>query len=99
MRNFVYEQAVAEVAQSLGLPKRLVNKAYRSYWRVVREHISQLPLKDDLSDEEFAQLQPNVNIPSIGKLYVTQEKYRWLKDKFEKIKQYREENNVEDNED
>ena len=58
-----------------------------------------MPLKENLSEEEFAKLQPNVNIPSIGKLYVTQEKYRWLKDKFEKIKQYREDNNAEDNED
>jgi hypothetical protein len=83
----------------LSLPKKLVNKIYRAYWRAVREHICTLPLKENLSEEEFAKLQPNVNIPSIGKLYVTQEKYRWLKDKFEKIKQYREDNNAEDNED
>lgn len=99
MRNFVYERIINEVAESLSLPKRIVDRAYRSYWRVVREHISKLPLKEDLSDEEFAQLQPNVNIPSIGKLYVTQERYRLLKDKFEKIKQYRENSNVEDNKD
>lgn len=99
MRNFVYERIINEVAESLSLPKKIVDRAYRSYWRVVREHISQLPLKEDLSDEEFTQLQPNVNIPSIGKLYVTQERYRLLKDKFEKIKQYRENSNVEDNKD
>lgn len=99
MRDFNYERIVTEVAESLGLPKKLVDRAYRSYWRVVREHISSLPLKDDLTDEEFNQLQPNVNIPSIGKLYVTIGKYRWLKDKFEQIKQYRENNNAEDNED
>lgn len=99
MRDFNYEKIVTEVAESLGLPKKLVDRAYRSYWRAVREHISSLPLKDDLTDEEFNQLQPNVNIPSIGKLYVTIGKYRWLKDKFEQIKQYRENNNAEDNED
>ena len=99
MRDFVYKQAVSDVAEQLSLPKKLVNKIYRAYWRAVREHICTLPLKENLSEEEFAKLQPNVNIPSIGKLYVTQEKYRWLKDKFEKIKQYREDNNAEDNED
>ena len=99
MRDLIYEKVVAEVADSLGLSKRLVNRAYRSYWRVVREHISSLPLKEDLSDEEFAKLQPNVNIPSIGKLYVTAEKYRWLKDKFKQIRQIRENRNAEDNED
>lgn len=99
MRDLIYEKVVAEVANSLGLSKRLVDRAYRSYWRVVREHISTLPLKEDLSDEEFAKLQPNVNIPSIGKLYVTAEKYRWLKDKFKQIRQIRENRNAEDNED
>ena len=95
MRDLIYEKVVAEVADSLGLSKRLVDRAYRSYWRVVREHISSLPLKEDLSDEEFAKLQPNVNIPSIGKLYVTAEKYRWLKDKFKQIRQIRENRNAE----
>ena len=99
MRDLIYEKVVAEVADSLGLSKRLVDRAYRSYWRVVREHISSLPLKEDLSDEEFAKLQPNVNIPSIGKLYVTAEKYRWLKDKFKQIRQIRENRNAEDNKD
>lgn len=100
MRDLIYQRIVTEVAESLNLPKKLVDRAYRSYWRAVREHISSLPLKEDLSDEEFAKLQPNVNIPSIGKLYVTQGKYRWLKDRFEKIKQLRQEsNNVKDNKD
>lgn len=97
MRNFAYEQIVSEVAESLSLPKRFVDRVYKSYWRAVREHISSLPLKDDITDEEFIKCKPNVNIPSIGKLYVTLEKYRWLKDKFEKIKQYREDNDAEDN--
>lgn len=101
MRNFIYEEAVAKVAEELQLPKKFVDRVYRSYWKAVREHIAELPLKDDLSDEEFIRLQPNVNIPSIGKLYVTVEKYRWWKDKFEYIKQMREnrEKDAEDNED
>lgn len=100
MRNFTYEQAIAEVAENLHLSKRFVDRVYRSYWKAVREHISSLPLKDDLSDEQFAQLQPNVNIPSIGKLYVTFDKYRWCKDRFEYIKQLREsKSNAENNKD
>lgn len=99
MRNFIYEQALAEVAENLNLSKKFVDKVYRSYWKAVREYVSSLPLKQDLTDEEFSQLQPNINIPSIGKLYITAEKYRWLKNKFEQIKQYRENNDAENNED
>jgi hypothetical protein len=39
----------------------------------------------DLTDEEFLALRPNVNIPSIGKLYVTLDRYRRMK-KYERIK-------------
>lgn len=73
------DEAIAEVAKNMGLPKCFVNKVYRAYWRSVREHIIALPLKDDLSDKEFSKLQPNVNIPSIGKLYVTLDRYKRVK--------------------
>lgn len=101
MKDAVYNRIITEVSENLDLPKVFVDKVYKAYWRVVREHISSLPLKEDLSDEQFTQLKPNVNIPSIGKLYVTLEKYRWCKDKFEYIKQIRQNNNtdVKDNKD
>jgi hypothetical protein len=41
-------------------------------------------LKEDLSDEEFLKLKPNVNIPSLGKFYVTLERYRKVKARFNK---------------
>lgn len=101
MRNLSYERIVSEVAENLSLPKQFVDRVYKSYWRAVREYISMLPLKDDLSDEEFTQLKQNINIPSIGKLYITLGKYRWYKNKFQYIKQLQENknNNVTDNED
>ena len=77
-----YGEIIREVAKDTGLPIRLVDRTYRAYWRVVREHICSLPLKDDLTDEEFMQLQPNVNIPSIGKLHVTLDRYHRMKKMF-----------------
>jgi len=77
-----YEEAVHQVSDSVGLPTGLVDKIYKAYWKAVREHIKSLPLKEDLTDEEFSQLRPNVNIPSIGKLYVTLDKYKRLKEHY-----------------
>lgn len=74
-----YKEIISEVAKSLGLPDKLVDRTYRAYWRAIREHIVELPLKEDLSEEEFMLLQPNVNIPSIGKLYITYDRYRRMK--------------------
>lgn len=74
-----YNEIISEVAEKLAIPKETVNKVYRAYWKVIREHITSLPLKVDLDDEEFGRLQPNVNIPSIGKLYVTLDRYKRMK--------------------
>lgn len=74
-----FEEIITEASRKLGLPRELVEKTYKAYWKGVREHISSLPLKQDLSDEDFLKLQPNVNIPSIGKLYVTLDRYKRMK--------------------
>lgn len=80
-----YDEIISKVADSQGLPKRVVDKSYRAFWRVIREHITALPLKSELTDEEFLSLQPNVNIPSIGKLYVTLDRYKRMKRLYEKF--------------
>lgn len=74
-----YDDIIKQVAGELSLPVALVNRAYRAYWKSVRQHICSLPLKDSLTDEEFIKCRPNVNIPSIGKLYVTLDRYHNLK--------------------
>lgn len=84
-----YNDIISAVAEKTGIPKKVVDKSYKAYWKAVREHITSLPLKKDLTDEEFSKLQPNVNIPSIGKLYVTKERYRSLKNQHKYIKEHR----------
>lgn len=74
--------AYAYISEKLGLPKKLVKSVYMSYWKAVREHIISLPLKEDLTDEEFIKLRPNVNIPSIGKFNITLERYKALKNNY-----------------
>ena len=83
------EDIIGRVAEEMCLPKQLVKRAYTSYWKAVREHIISLPLKKDLTDEEFLALRPNVNIPSIGKLYVTLDRYhrvKYIHNKFKESK-------------
>lgn len=86
-----YDEIIASVSASLGLPKGLVDKAYKSYWKAVREHITSMPLKEDLTDEEFMRLRPNVNIPSIGKLHVTLDRYHKMRKSFEMKQQIKKE--------
>lgn len=80
-----YEEIVAKVSEDTGLSRKLVDRTYKSYWKAVREHIKSLPLKEDLSEEEFNKLRPCVNIPSIGKLYVTYDRYKKIRQRYIKI--------------
>lgn len=78
-----YDEIISKISEEVGLPEIMVDRIYKAYWRAIREHIASLPLKEDLTDEEFLSLQPNINIPSIGKMYVTLRRYRGVKKRYE----------------
>ena len=82
-----YKEIVAEIAKRLNLPRELVDKTYRGYWRAIREHIEALPLKENISEEEFVRIQPNVNIPSLGKLNVTFKRYKNLRQAYKEYEE------------
>lgn len=90
----MYERVIAKVADTVGLDKDLINKIYKAYWKAVREHIEGLPLKEDLSEEDFNKLRPNVNIPSLGKLYVTYDRYKRIKKQNLIINEFKEKKNA-----
>ena len=98
-----YSEIISQVSSSIGLPKLLVDRTYKAYWKAIREYIKSLPLKEDLTDDEFKQLRPNVNIPSLGKLNVTLDRYHSTKKYFElhyknyKENKYKKDNNAENN--
>lgn len=70
-----YQKALKLTANDLGLSEELVNKVYQEYWRQIKLYIQQLPLKEELTFEQFSQLQTSVNIPSLGKLACIYDKY------------------------
>lgn len=88
-----YQDAVDHIASKLRIPKEVVKKAYESYWEYMRHTISKLPLKNDLSEEEFNKLRTNFNIPSIGKLSCTYPRYKAIKDRYKYVKKLKDGNN------
>lgn len=81
----IYER----VSEELGIPVNRVKKIYRAFWKEIKNHISSLPLKNDLTKEEFDNIHPCINIPSLGKLYINFEKYKRI-EKYFKIKKIKE---------
>ena len=88
-----YQDAIDYVANKLELPREVVKEAYESYWKYIRFTISELPLKNDLSEEEFNKLRTNFNVPSLGKLAVTWDRYKAIKDRYKYAKKLRDDSN------
>ena len=85
----IYSEAIKQVSIELGLPPQVVKEAYESYWTFIRNNIKALPLKEDLSKEEFDKLRTNFNVPSIGKMSVTWERYLAKKKQWELLNSMR----------
>ena len=81
-----YPDIIGKVSQETGLPPEVVDTAYKSYWKFIKQTIQSLPLKDDISEEDFTKLRTNFNVPSLGKLYVTWNRLIGCKKRFEIIK-------------
>lgn len=89
----IYSEAIKQVSIELGLPPKVVKEAYESYWTFIRNNIKALPLKEDLSKEEFDKLRTNFNVPSIGKLSCTYDRMIGVKKGFEHIRKLRDDYN------
>lgn len=85
-----YPDIIGKVSQEMDIPLEVVDTAYKSYWKFIKQTIQSLPLKDDISEEEFAKLRTNFNIPSLGKLTCTFDRMMGVKKKFKYIKKLRE---------
>ena len=88
-----YPDIIGKVSQEMGLLPEVVDTAYKSYWKFIKQTIQSLPLKDNISEEEFAKLRTNFNVPSLGKLTCTYDRMMGVKKRFKYIKRLRE--NVE----
>lgn len=84
-----YTDVISIVSRELNIPEEVVKRAYKSYWEFIKEKIQLLPLKEDLTEEEFSKLRTNFNIPSLGKLVCTYDRMVGVKKKFDYIKKLR----------
>ena len=85
-----YPDIIGKVSQEMGLPPEVVDTAYKSYWKFIKQTIQSLPLNDDISEEDFTKLRTNFNIPSLGKLTCTFDRMMGVKKRFKYIKRLRE---------
>lgn len=80
------DEIYAKVAADMGIPIEVVRAAYLSQWQFIRNTIEALPLKEELSEEEFNQLRTSFNLPSLGKIYTTRDKVQRTKRKIDYLR-------------
>jgi hypothetical protein len=86
-----YPSILEKLSKELDVPKEVVDAAYKSFFAFIRETITSLPLKEDLEEEDFNKLKTNFNLPAIGKLHCTYERYLGMKEQNKFVKKLREE--------
>lgn len=84
-----YQELLEQVSNELKIPIDVVKEAYLSYWKFVKSKIAELPLDEELSEDQFKELRTNFNVPSIGKLTCTYDRFLRVKQK----QQYKKEKN------
>lgn len=87
-----YKEVVKKVSEDTGIPIEVVDKTYKGFWLFIRNSVQKLPLKKELSETEFLDLRTNFNIPSLGKLTCTYDRYRGVVKRFEYINNLRKRN-------
>ena len=89
-----YPDIISAVSKELDIPREVVYLAYKSYWKFIKQTIQELPLKEDINEEEFSKLRTNFNVPSLGKIVCTYDRMMGIKKRYNYIKKLRE--NVKD---
>ena len=83
------KEIILDISRNLDISPDVIEKVYKAYWSFIKETIQALPLKDNLSEEEFSTLKTNFNVPSLGKLCVTWNRFVRCKKRYELIKKLR----------
>ena len=84
-----FKQIIKQVAKELNLPEDLVRSTYKSYWKVIKQIIERNNIESNynliFTSDEFNNNVININVPSIGKLNCTYDKYQKTIAKFNLI--------------
>lgn len=84
-----------EVSEELGIPKEVVDRAYRDFWNFTKEVFESIPIQSIKTEEDFNKIRASMNIPKFGKLYTSWEKILGARNKWEYLKKLRDEENTD----
>jgi hypothetical protein len=84
------KKEVEWLSKETGLEPEVIKKVYKAYWQTVKDFAEEVPLKEAAEGKvDFKSLRPNINIPSLGKLNCTEERFNRINKRLEHIKALR----------
>lgn len=82
INNKTLQDIILRASEQLDIPDDVVEIAYREYWNWVKDTLENVPVNEDMSEEEFTKMQTSINIPSLGKFYAAYPRAQFLNKKF-----------------
>lgn len=70
-----------KVAEQSGLSPKVIEEIHRLNWKFIKDKIEELPLKEDITEEELNKLRLSFHIKGLGTLYTTKELITYLKER------------------
>jgi len=89
------DDIIQQVADEMSIPFEVCRLAYMSSWKFILEKVQALPLTEHTSMEEFKQMKVNFNMPSLGKMHITEEEFVARKKRIAIIKNLRQKKDAE----
>lgn len=78
--NYLKGEIYKKVAEDLGISYDEVEYTYDLFIQHLIDQIGEADLSREYTPEEFKELRVNFNIPSVGKLGLPYERFRYLRD-------------------
>lgn len=81
------QETLLSLSKELGLPVEVIMGYYKANWLYIKTTIENLPLKDGIEEEEYNKLRVSFNLPNLGKLACSYNRYLGVRKKCELIKE------------
>lgn len=78
------QKVLDKVSKELSIPKEVVEKTYKAYWRFIKEKIESLPIDSIETEEDLKKLKTSFNLPNLGKLTCSYSRLKKIRENINK---------------
>ena len=82
INNKTLQDIILAASEKLNISDDVIEIAYREYWNWVKDTLENVPVNEDMTEEEFTKMQTSINVPSLGKFYASYSRAQFLNKKF-----------------